>query len=130
MCNSSLCHAAIRQCTLGSQQRLDGAALAAGIAITSTGTPSLNGTYALDPQTRSNITAEQVYIATKGTFTNGLATKPWPDKSGALHTFQTTAEFTAFAVAVAQYVDALNTALLTAQQGGNPSWPSASVQLP
>lgn len=104
-------------------------ALATGLTVTSTGTPALNGTYAIDPSTQANITAEQVYIATKGTFTNGQATKAWPNKAGAFHTFPSTAAFTAFAVAVAQYVDALDAALATAQQGGTPTWPSANVTI-
>ncbi|MDE2472656.1 MAG: hypothetical protein KGL35_29010 [Bradyrhizobium sp.] len=111
-------------------QQTYAAALVAGLTITSTNTPALNGTYAIDPQTQTNITAEQVYIATRSTFTNGQSTKAWPDKAGAFHKFPSTAAFTAFAVAVAQYIDVLNTALETAQQGGNPSWPSTSVLIP
>ena len=91
------------------------AALAAGIQITSTSTPALSGTYAIDATHQQLIAAEQFYILTKGTFTNGGTTKPWLDLSGVAHTFPSTAEFTAFAEAVAQYVDALMAGTTPAQ---------------
>ena len=49
---------------------------------------------------------------------------------GAFHLFPTTAEFTAFAEAVAQYYDALATALATVQGGGAWSAPSAPAAIP
>ena len=82
-------------------------ALAAGVQISSTSTSALNGTYAIDRLHQQLITSEQVYIATTGHFTNGQATRAWLDMNGARHTFPSTAEFTAFAEAVAQYVNAL-----------------------
>lgn len=91
------------------------AAFTAGIQIASTSTPALNGTYAIDATHQQLIAAEQLYILTKGTFTNGGATKPWLDMSGAAHTFPSTAEFTAFAEAVAQYIDALMVGTVPAQ---------------
>lgn len=103
-------------------------AVTAGVQITSTGTPSLNGTYALDINSRSNITAEQVYIATTSKFTNGGSTRQWPDISGAFHAFPSTTEFTDFAEAVAQYYDSLATAVAVVQAGGGwvaPSMPAA-----
>jgi hypothetical protein len=111
------------QAYLSAQQAYN-AALAAGIAITSTGTSSLNGTYACDKGTQQNIVAEQVYISNEGTFTNGGTTMAWPDVSGTYHTFPSTTEFTAFAKAVAQYVQALATALAVVRGGGSWSAPS------
>lgn len=104
------------------------AALLAGVAITSTGTPALNGTYGITLEAQQKITSEQVYIATTGKFTNGQTTRGWPDAAGTLHTFPSTAEFTAFAEAVAGYVDALAAALAAAQAGGAwvaPAMPAA-----
>ena len=60
------------------------AAFAAGLAITSTGTPALNGTFA-----------------------DGTGTVVWLDTAGASHTFASVAAFKAFASAVAAYVAAL-----------------------
>lgn len=105
------------------------AAVTAGLTITSTGTPALDGTYALDQASQENIIAEQVCINTNGLFTNGQSTRAWPDKAGVFHTFPSIAEFKTFAIAVAAYVDALDGALAAAEQGGSPSWPSASVTI-
>lgn len=105
------------------------ALLATGITITSTGTPALNGTYAVDPAAQSKITAEQVYIATTGKFTNGQTTRGWPDISGALHTFPSTAEFTAFAEACAQLVDAVLAAQEAALAGGSWVAPAATATI-
>jgi len=106
------------------------AALAAGCQIVSTSTPALNGTYALDPQPLSNVTSEQVYIATTGKFTNGQTTRAWADAGGAFHVFPSTAVFTAFAEAIAQYVDSLSAALATAQTGGAWSAPPMPSPVP
>lgn len=100
--------------------------LAGGIAITSTGTPALNGTYAIDPASQAKITAEQLYIATTGKFTNGQTTKAWADIAGALHTFPTPAEFTAFAEAIAAVVDAVLAAQIAALESGG-SWTAPSM---
>jgi hypothetical protein len=87
--------------------------LAMGCAVVSTATPALNATYAIDTVSQGQITSESLYIqVTSGQgaakFTNGQITKPWPDVAGAPHTFSTT-QFIAFAEAVAQYVDGLQT---------------------
>lgn len=103
-------------------------AMRAGVNITSTGTPALNGTYAIDQGSLSLITGEQVFIGTTGKFTNGQATRNWRDITGGVHLFPSTAEFTAFAEAVAGYADALDAALSVVQAGGAwiaPPMPSA-----
>lgn len=102
------------------------ALLASGVAITSTGTPVLNGTYACDPLSQQKITSEQLYIATTGKFTNGQTTKAWADASGALHTFPTTAAFTNFAEAIAGVVDNVIAAQLAALRPGG-SWVAPSM---
>ena len=50
------------------------------------------------------IQAVSLYIAANGTFPAGLTAMPWPDSSGTLHYFPTTAEFMAFSTAIANYV--------------------------
>lgn len=92
-------------------------AVAAGVAVTSTSTPAINGTYSCDATSQGLMTAEAVYIAEStalgsATFTNGSTTKPWADAAGALHTFTTT-QFLTFAMATARYVDAVTTAVQT-----------------
>jgi hypothetical protein len=91
------------------------AVIAAGCAIQSAGTPTLNGTYAIDDAARANITAEALYIQAtqaqgQAKFTNGQATKAWPDKTGARHEF-TTAQFIDFAEKIAEFYDAFLAAL-------------------
>jgi hypothetical protein len=82
------------------------AALAAGLTITSTGTPSLNGTYACDPLTQSHIQAEMLSVSVTGTFADGTSAVQWPDMSGTLHTFSID-EFKAWAIAIGGYIAAL-----------------------
>lgn len=106
------------------------AAFAAGVQITSTATPTLNGTYSLSESSLSRITAEQVYIATTGKFTNGQTTRSWLDAAGAAHIFPSTAAFTAFAEAVAQYEDALIAAQAVVQAGSAWVAPAQPAPLP
>lgn len=77
------------------------------VAVQSTGTPALNGTYAIDAATTAKINAVVSYIAEKSAFPDALSPFPWPDASGALHNFPTTASFIAFAEAIADYVTAI-----------------------
>ena len=106
------------------------AAMIAGVAISSTGTPAINGTYAIDQASQGKLTSEQVYIATKGSFTNGLASRSWPDANGTFHTFTSVTLFTNMAVAIAQYVDALATALAVVQAGGTWTAPAQPAAIP
>lgn len=87
-----------------SPAKLAGVAIAAGIEITSTSTPALNGTYPLDPASQANINAVITYILLNGTFPNNAATLNWYDISGTSHTFPSIAEFKAFSTATANYV--------------------------
>lgn len=82
------------------------AALGAGVALVSTGTPALNGTYAIDGESRSDMMAEMVALLANGVFTDGTATLAYADTAGAMHTFDV-AQFKAFATAVGSYVGAL-----------------------
>jgi hypothetical protein len=99
------------------------AALERGIALTSTSTPALNGTYPLgvDPLLRQPVTglmtAEQVLIAVHGKFSNGQTTRAWHDGGGTPHEF-TTAQFSEFAAGAAQFVDAVAIALSAAGADG------------
>jgi len=100
------------------------AAIAAGVQITSTGTPALNGTYSITPSTIADIQAQQVSILTRDLFTNGSTTRVWADILGGVHVFPSTAQFTAFAEAIGAYVDALFLA-----QHGQGSWPSNAITI-
>lgn len=95
------------------------ALIAAGCPITSTGTPAINSSYSIDPAAQGQVTSEAVYIQVTGKFTNGGTVRGWADAAGAYHTFINPAQFTAFAEALAAYVDGAATALATALAAGH-----------
>lgn len=78
-----------------------------GVAITSAGTPTLNGTYACDPGTWGALSVTLQYTQANGVFPLGITTLVRPDISGAPHSFATVAEFQAFAAAIGTYTAAL-----------------------
>ena len=100
------------------------AAIAAGLTVTSTGTPSLNGTYACDSNTTADINAEITSIMLNATFADGTTSLAWPDTSLALHTFNVT-QFKAFATALAAFVSGVRKYAM----GINSSLPSSSVTI-
>jgi hypothetical protein len=81
-------------------------AIGAGLAITSTSTPALNGNYATDPNTQSHIQSEMLSVIVNSTFADGTTSVAWPDITGAVRTFSV-AEFKALALAIGAYVAAL-----------------------
>lgn len=84
------------------------AALSTGLAITSTGTPALNGVYAVDATTQARITSTMLYVQVNSAFPGPASTMAWPLMNGSTVTFPSTAAFQAFASAVANYVAALD----------------------
>lgn len=106
------------------------AALAKGVAVSSTSQPALNGTYAVADSDQANITSEAQYINLYQDFTTGSDTTDWADSAGALHTFPSTALFMLFAKACAQYVSGCKQAAVALSSGAQATFPSNSVQLP
>ncbi|MDE1906632.1 MAG: hypothetical protein KGH75_09310, partial [Rhodospirillales bacterium] len=102
------------------------AMIAAGLGITSTGTPALNGTYSVDATAQHNIQAVQIYIQANGKFPGSSGTYAWLDKAGAPHAFPTVAEFTAFATAVADFVADLQMIIYT----GTGTLPADTATIP
>jgi hypothetical protein len=100
--------------------------LAAGLALTSTGAPALNGTYALDATSTAQIFQIGLYASQFATFPSGGASQPYPDTSGTPHVFSV-AEFIAFLKAVAPLVSGLTTQAGVMAQGGTPNWPSQTA---
>lgn len=99
------------------------AMLAAGLAVTSTGTPALNGTYACASQDQINITSLQVAV-TANVFPGFLR-----DRAGAAHTM-TAPQFTSIAEALLAFVVAVNQAKAAALGGGAWVAPAAEVTIP
>jgi hypothetical protein len=74
------------------------------VTVNSTGTPALDGTYAIDAGSQVAISAIANTIANTGKFPGGGATMDYPDSSGDYHTFPSPAEFISFAAAISAYV--------------------------
>lgn len=104
-------------------------ALAAGLTITSAGTPALNGTYAVAsgvPFGREDIGTEAQFISTFQEFTNGTQTLEWPLIDGKTFvTFPNTETFMNFAKAAAQYYAAVKGVAAL----GTGTLPSATVKI-
>lgn len=84
------------------------------ITLTSSGTPSLNGTYLVDVATQQKIQAISIYVAVNGHFPNNAPSQAWPDASGSIHLFPNPSSWLAFATAVGDFVTA-------SSLGQNPS---------
>lgn len=87
------------------------AAIASGVTITWSASTTLNGTYAMDVPTQSNVQAELLAILVNGTFTNGTAAIAWPDVSGNLRNFSV-AQFKALATVLGAFVGAVDAFVL------------------
>jgi hypothetical protein len=101
------------------------AALASGVSIVSTGTPALDGVYAMTPEVRSDITAEVVSLMLNQSFTNGGTVIGIGDIENTLHTF-TAAAFPAFATAYGRHVGALR----AVQISNDGTLPASTVTIP
>lgn len=100
------------------------AALIAGLSVTSTGTPALNGIYAVDQLSQMDIIAIETSINAGKGFPGGSTTFNYPDMGGVMHSFTETA-FTAFAAAVRDYVYALKSVVA----GASTTLPTTSTTI-
>lgn len=105
------------------------AIIKAGLAVTSSGTPSLSATYGVDQDAQLNIDSQIAAILTNGTFTNGQATRVWHDAAGLPHTF-TVAQFKALATAIGVYVDGVIATVDALRSGSSAAWPTATTTIP
>jgi hypothetical protein len=99
-------------------------ALATGLQLTSTGTPALNGTYAVDPLSQHDIVAIETSLNAGKGFPGGATTFNYPDATGVMHSFSA-ANFTDFAAAVRDYVYALKSVIA----GASTTIPAASTTI-
>jgi hypothetical protein len=76
---------------------------AAGLAVTSTGAPSLNATYPCDAVTGQQVNAEVTSLLLNDAFTDGNTTIPWLDMNSTAHTFSI-AQYKSLATAIAAFV--------------------------
>jgi hypothetical protein len=101
----------------------------AGIAITSTGTPALNATYALDSLTMDQVGSVARDFASGLGLPNNASTFAYPDLTGTLHNFTGTA-FVALYKAQRDLIFALNQQSAIMAHGGPPSWPTQTATIP
>lgn len=97
------------------------AVLMNGIKVVSGTNPTLNGTYPLDPESRSDLQAEVISMLMSRVFTNGQTSLPVTDSSGTPHTFSKI-EFQAFVTAIGGAVTTLK-AIIAANAGTLPVQP-------
>ncbi|MFL9952809.1 hypothetical protein PQR65_05280 [Paraburkholderia nemoris] len=100
------------------------AALAAGLTVTSTGTPTLNGTYACDQLSQMDIIAIETSLNAGKGFPGATTTFNYPDVTGAMHSFSES-NFTNFAAAVRDFVYALKSVIA----GASTTLPAASTTI-
>jgi len=102
-------------------------ALAAGLTVTSTSTPAVNGAYPVDATAQTKITSIELFIVKNGTFPGMSGTSlAWHDVLGAPHIFPSIAIFSEFATAVANYVTDLD---LYGAGASGATLPAASVTI-
>ena len=110
-------------------QQLLATKITAGIALTCTGAPALNATYALDDVSTAQIYQIGLYASQLGSFPSGGTTQAYPDITGVPHTF-TIAQFIAFLRVVAPLVSALNMQASILAHGGTAAWPAQTAVIP
>jgi hypothetical protein len=99
--------------------------LSGTLEVASTGTPALDGSYAIDVTTQSHISAEMLCVQVTGKFADGTTSIAWQDVGGVVHTFPSTASFQSFALAVAGFVAAAYKVI----NGASTTLPTASVTI-
>ncbi|MGB8840764.1 MAG: hypothetical protein WCC64_06810 [Aliidongia sp.] len=102
---------------------------ASGVAIISTSTPSLSGTYAIDPVSLANLTALSTGIAAGKPLPGGGTTFNYADIAGVQHAF-TAAAFLNLAAAIESYVYDFDQALAALIAGQAATIPAAPLTIP
>jgi hypothetical protein len=105
------------------------AALAAGCAIVSTATPSLNGTYPIDDSSVGRITSIAAGIGSGKGLPGGGATFNLLDARGAAHAIGAT-DFLNLGAALESYVYALISTEVALLGGHAATWPTQPVTIP
>lgn len=103
--------------------------LLGGLQIVSTGTPSLNGTYALDVDSQNILGGISGRLANNLGFPPGnSATLDYGDIAGGVHTFDATS-FKHLLVACGDFIYHVNMTLKTKMLGGDAEWPAQPVTI-
>lgn len=100
-------------------------ALATGLTISSTSTPAVNGTYAVDANTQVHMLSEIVSINTNGAFADGTTSIAWQNWAQTATAIFTVALFKELVTAVGAFVSGN----LKVINGLSTTLPSASVTI-
>lgn len=101
-----------------------------GMALVSTGAPSLNGNYAIDDSNLGVLAfVGALNVAGKGFPPGNITTFVWIDIAGTSHTFTGT-QFLNFATAVRDYRYNLAAVARSRALGNNTAWPNVSTTIP
>lgn len=100
--------------------------LSLGVAVTSTGTPSLNATYALDSASFSKLNTITSLLSNGKPLPGGGTTFSYPDITGNLHTFTST-NILNLAAALQNWRYSWETGVSTLISGGSVTLPGAIV---
>lgn len=104
------------------------AAQSAGVQVTSTGTPALNGTYDIDDKSVAYITALSTGIAAGKPLPGGGTTFNYPDASNVMRAFSS-ADFLNFAAAVEGFIYNFEQSLLILLNGGSATMPTPALTI-
>jgi hypothetical protein len=103
-------------------------AIAAGIILTWSSSTTLNGTYAIDPVTMSQLNSVWTVLVANNFFPNGTALQPWKMMNGTAVKMGAP-QFKNFGTALSKYVAQLGEARDAEAGGGTPTWPSNQVTI-
>jgi hypothetical protein len=98
------------------------------VQVNSTGTPALNGVYAIDDVSQSKIAAIAAGIAAKNRVPGGGSTFNYFDVSGVAHAF-TAANFLDFAAVIEDYAYTVDLQRAALAAGQKPVWPSSPLTI-
>ena len=110
------------------QQQVVPAIQTAGVQITSTSTPALNGSYPIDEGSQTDMSALAAGIAAGKGLPSGSSTFAYPNAEGAEVVF-TADQFTAFAAAIEAYLYIFNQTLAARLGGSSTSMPSTALTI-
>lgn len=99
-----------------------------GLTITSTGSPDVDGTYALDSVTLDQIGSVARDASSGLGLPGGLTTFIYPDITGTPHSMTSTNVVDVYKE-MRNYIFALNTTAQTLENGGSAAWPASSVTI-
>ena len=110
-------------------QNLAAGALSAGCQLSSTSTPALDATYAVDDDSYLGLLETAFVVMSANRFPAGQSSWTILDMEGQPRTFGTTAQFLQFVGALADYREALKM-IINGIPGAPTALPSPSISIP